>query len=645
VSEPLRVLILDDVPADAEAVERELARFVSPLPEVRTAGAREDYLDALARFRPHVVLAGTAVPGIEGFDALTLARERDADVPFLYVTDSLSEEIAVDGIKEGADDYVVKGRLARLRSALPAALGRRHDLRERRRTDEERRGLHRAVEQSPVSVVITNRAGDIEYVNPCFTAVTGYSREEALGRNPRILKSGVHPPEFYRQMWDTLLSGRDWSGRIENRRKDGRRYIEDAVISPVADSDGTITHFIAVKQDVTEATRREEDLRRSREELLRTQKSEALGRLAAGVAHDFNNLLTVILGYGQLVATLHEDDEELQDQMKELLGAAERATALTRQLLAFSRRQVLEARPVRLDSIVEELAKMLRRLAGEDVELVLEPSPGLGRAKVDPGQIEQVIVNLAVNAKDAMPGGGRLTIATSNEVLLGDDPRRRGRMPEGPYIRLSVKDTGCGMSEEVAARAFEPFFSARPTGKGTGLGLSTVYGIVKQSGGWVWIDSVVGQGTTVEVWLPRVEARSPSRSGPLEPIACSGGVTVLVVEDDAPLRALARTILEGGGYRVLDAPDGEAALAVADGAHVDLLLTDVVMPRLGGLELALTLQKRRPELRVLFTSGYTPDAEGVSRVLEEGLAFIPKPWVPAALLRKVSEVLERASVR
>jgi CheY-like chemotaxis protein len=370
---------------------------------------------------------------------------------------------------------------------------------------------------------------------------------------------------------------------------------------------------------------------------------EAVGRLAGGVAHDFNNILTAINGYGDLTLRKLSTNDPLRAYVQEIVKSGERASNLTRQLLAFSRKQILQPRVLDLNSVVSDMERMLGRLLGEDVSLHIRMKGGLPRVKVDPGQIEQVLMNLAINARDAMPEGGDLTVETSRAELDDAYARKHLGARPGPYVMLAVSDTGCGMTEEVKARAFEPFFSTKEVGKGTGLGLSTVYGIVKQSDGYVALYSEVGYGTTFKVYLPVADAPADAEgSGHAAEDLPRGTETVLLVEDEESVRRVARTALEMGGYKVLEAADGGDALLVSrqyEGA-IHLALTDVVMPRMNGRALAEQLVRARPSMSVLYMSGYTEDAISRHGVLEEGVNFIQKPFAPDVLLRKVKEVLD-----
>jgi PAS domain S-box-containing protein len=530
-----------------------------------------------------------------------------------------------------------RGRPARLTLAL--------DVSDRTAYEERLRKLSRAVEQSPVSIMITDASGRIEYVNPQFTRTTGYALEEALGRTPALLKSGEVAREIYEDLWRTITSGHEWRGEILNRKKNGELFWEAASIGPVVDPQGRVTHFVAVKEDVTAHKRAAETLRETQVQLWQSQKLEAVGRLAGGVAHDFNNLLGVITGYGELLQAKLEAGGPARRQLEQILRAAQRAAGLTRQLLAFSRRQILQLRVVDLNALVSDLEKMLNRLIGEDVELEVVGGADLGTVRVDPGQMEQVIMNLVVNARDAMPMGGRIRIETRNADLDAAYATTHEAVKPGPYVLLAVSDTGTGMDEATRARVFEPFFTTKAPGTGTGLGLATVYGIVKQCGGYIWVYSELGRGTTFRLYFPRIT--EPPDVEPAEPAVTAqlrGHETVLVVEDQEVLRGVVRQSLEQFGYHVLEASDGEAALAVveAHGHEIALVLTDVVMPRLSGVELAVRLRETKPALRVLFMSGYTPDMVARHGLLEAGALLLEKPFTAVALVRMVREAISGA---
>jgi two-component system, cell cycle sensor histidine kinase and response regulator CckA len=509
------------------------------------------------------------------------------------------------------------------------------DITERKQAAERQAVLARATEQATEAIIITDPHGAIEYVNPAFERISGWTRQEALGRNPRILKSGTQDDAFYRQMWEVLARGEAWTGRLVNRRKDGGLFEEEASISPVRDAAGQIVNYVAVKRDITHE-------RRLEEQLLQGQRMEAVGRLAGGVAHDFNNLLAVITGFGELVHKKLADDDPLKGKVAQILKAADRAAGLTRQLLAFGRKQVLQPKILDLNDVVSAVDKMLRFGFGEGIEIATLLPPHLGNVKADPGQIEQVLMNLAVNARDAMPEGGRITIETRNVDLRAEDEVADVPARPGPYVLLAVTDTGVGMEAATQARIFEPFFSTKEVGKGTGLGLSTVYGIVKQSGGDVFVESAVGVGTTFKIYLPRVDGPAPvaieARKRPLR----RGAETVLLVEDEPLLREMLSETIESNGYSVLVARDGAEALQIA-GEHagpIPIMVTDVVMPGMTGPKLVDLFAQTRPEMKVLYISGYSDESVCRNGLMGPGRAFLSKPFGPDVLLRRVRESLD-----
>ena len=519
---------------------------------------------------------------------------------------------------------------------IVGTFGVSRDITDRKRAEAEHLRLVTAIEQSAEAVVITNASGAIEYVNPAFTRITGYSREEVLGQNPRKLKSDKQDPAFYQQLWATILQGKIWHGEIVNRRKDGKLYTLEMNIAPVRRTSGEITHFIATKQDVTERKRLEEQYRQA-------QKMEAVGRLAGGVAHDFNNLLTIINGYSEMVMERLDFNDPVRGYLEQIKKAGDRAASLTRQLLAFSRQQVLAPRVLDLNALVADVEKMLRRMIGEDISLTISLGSPLGQVKADPGQIEQILMNLAVNARDAMPEGGKLAIETANIELDDAYADRRGVVPPGFYVLLAVSDTGIGMDWETQAHIFEPFFTTKEKGKGTGLGLATVYGIVKQSGGYIWVYSEPGQGTTFKIYLPRVDEPTESLQ-PSEAAGRSAGgsETILLVEDEEAVRGLTTKILHDLGYKVLESTSPEDALQIGERHHepIHLLLTDVVLPGMSGRKVAEHLAFLRPGMKLLYMSGYTDNAIIHHGVLEASTAFLQKPFTPATLARKVREVLD-----
>ena len=618
-----------------------------------------------------------------------------------------------------------------------------------------------ALQAADNPIIISRRDGTIIWVNQAFEQLSGYTRDEVIGQGTRLLKSGHQVPSFYEKLWQVILSGKRWRGELVNRRKDGTIYHEEMTITPVQDRTGEITHFIAIKLDITERKRSEEricllaqavensaeliaisdpdgrisfvnhalllatgykeneligelfgkllisqnnptgtdeeirvrtifsggwrgeciarrkddteypvflstgqikdsdgrvigifgigqditDRKRLEGQLLASQKMEAVGRLAGGVAHDFNNLLGVIMGYSDLVLDGFPTDDPRCNQLQQVKKAAVRATSLTRQLLAFSRKQVFQPKVLDLNVLVTDFNKMLGRLVGEDIEMVNILKQGLGQVKADPGQIEQVIMNLVVNARDAMPNGGKLIIETANVDL--DETYCRSHPPTQPgqYVMVAVSDTGIGMDAATQARIFEPFFTTKEQGKGTGLGLATTYGVVKQSEGYIWVYSELGKGTTFKVYLPRVDEPAQTLEADRANLKLARGVeTILLVEDADALRELTAALLEMNGYTVLAMENGKEAIKLAESynGQIHVLLTDVVMPGMSGRELANYLTTKRPDMRVLYMSGYTRDAIMHRGVLDDGISFIEKPFSQEALMRKLRELLDSA---
>jgi PAS domain S-box-containing protein len=877
---PIRVLLVEDNPGDARIILEMLAETGATDFQLSVVDRLEPALQRLGRAAVDVVLLDLGLPDSTGLETFRRAHQGAVEEPIIIISGFDDEATALQAVRDGAQDYLVKGRI----DGTVLARVIRYAI-ERQRTELKLRWLTLAVDQSPASIFITDPRGTIQYVNERFTAITGYTRAEAVGKTPRILKSGLTPPEYYQALWKTILGGGTWRSEIQNRRKSGELYWDAVTVSPIRDQRGTIAHFLAVQEDittrkdaeqalrdrderfqqiannikdvffvqtadyretiyinrayeelwgqtcqslyanpqsfidpippedrgalfasieknrrgeyagdvefrvvrpdgsvrwmlahavpvrnekgevyriagvcsdVTERKKMESELKASedyyrtildnivdavfvadaegkildanpraleltgysREELLRlrvidtyppedrgmgasrvasvvggtpsiaerrllrkdgtilvvetnasllpdgrmlgtvrdvterrqleqqlrqAQKMEAIGRLAGGVAHDFNNVLTAVFGYIDLLREELPANSGAHEDLAEVRKAAERAASLTKQLLAFSRQQVLAPVVVDLNVLVGDFEKMLARVIGEDVELRLALKDDAGNVRADPGQIQQVIMNLIVNARDAMPKGGKILIETSNADLTEQYAELHQPVVPGPYVMLAVTDNGTGMPPQVKARIFEPFFTTKEKGKGTGLGLSTVYGIVKQSGGYIWAYSELGRGTTFKVYLPRVDAPAEQLRKPTEGKSLTGTETILLAEDDAILRPLARELLEKLGYRVLATEDTPSALAAA-AAHrgkIDLLIADVVLPGPSGRELAKRLTETRPEAKVLYVSGYTDDAIVHHGMLEPGLEFLQKPFTPAMLARKVRDVLDK----
>lgn len=517
-----------------------------------------------------------------------------------------------------------------------AALVVGRDVTTQRQTEQALRKVSMAVEQSPSSVIVTDVQGRIEYVNPKFTELTGYTAEEVLGQNPRILKSGETPVEEYRKLWSTITAGGVWRGEFHNKRKDGTLFWERASISPVRDASGTITNFVAVKEDITAQKTLEA-------QYLHAQKMEAVGRLAGGIAHDFNNMLSVIVGYTDSAMAELDPHDPMYADLEQVRAAAFRSAELTRQLLAFSRRQTILPVVLDLGAQVAGMEGMLRRIIGEDINLEIRSQADVWPVFMDPSQIDQVLANLVVNARDAMPRGGRLIIEIGNIELTDEYAAIHAGCTPGCYVLLTVSDTGIGMDKDTLEHVFEPFFTTKGEGKGTGLGLATVFGIVKQNGGYINVYSETGHGSTFRVYLPRHTGAVPEEDLAQEHAeSVRGTETVLLVEDEEMVRELARRVFEQAGYRVIPAAGPGEALAWCETSEepIHLLLTDVVMPNMNGSELARRIATVRPGIKVLFMSGYTTETIAQSGVLDWGAGFIGKPFDPYKLLAKARAVLD-----
>ena len=519
------------------------------------------------------------------------------------------------------------------------------DITARKEAEAERDRLAVAIEQAGEAIVITDPNGTIQYVNPAFEAITGYHREEAIGQNPRILKSGEHDEAFYKDLWNTITRGQTWQGRFINRRKDGTIYYEDATISPVKNSSGKILNYVAAKRDVTGHLKVYQEKALLQEQLHEAQKLESIGRLAGGIAHDFNNMLNVILGYGEIILGRLHPEDPIRKDVEKILDAGRRSAALTGQLLAFSRKQTLQPKVVNLNEHLPGIKETLQRLIGEDIDLQLILSDDLAPVLVDPMQFDQVIMNLAVNARDAMPKGGKLLIETKNVWIDEEYAKKHQGIEPGEYVLLSVTDTGCGMVKETLSHIFEPFFTTKK--RGTGLGLSMVYGMVKQLKGHIWAYSEPGQGTIFKIYLPKAQdsteelslpARAKNKRGD---VVVGHGRQVLVVEDEESLRELIKEMLSSLGFQVhVAANGGEALLLVEEESlKLDLIITDVVMPGMSGDVMVERFRKHLADLKVLYMSGYTDNAIVHHGVLEPGTLFMQKPFSLEDLAKKVKSAL------
>ena len=534
-----------------------------------------------------------------------------------------------DSVRFGERDKEI---LVFVSQQLASAIDHKRNQEALRRSEARYRSL---VQSAVYGIYRSSLDGKFLDLNPALIAMLGFdSAEEVLALDPKK-DVFLQPEEQARLMDEFRRSGRLDSIEVRWKRKDGAAItvrLSGRAVTSVEEPDEVLE---IIAEDVTERRVLEDQFRQA-------QKMEAVGRLAGGVAHDFNNLLMVISGYTEVLMEQLEPAHPLHQKVQAIQQAADRATTLTRQLLAFSRKQLLELKIVDVNTIVSDMERLLRPLIGEDIELSTRLSASLGRSRADAGQLEQVIMNLVVNSKDAMPDGGKIIIQTANVTLDASYRRDHTFIQPGPYVMISVTDTGLGMDKETQSRIFEPFFTTKEKGKGTGLGLSTVYGIVKQSGGYVFAQSEVGHGTTFRIYLPQVEGEADDCSATKASDSVSGGSeTVLLVEDEESVRQLVRETLEAKGYTVIEAENGEVGLRLAEAhaAPIHMVITDVVMPGMGGRELAKRLLESRPQTKVLYLSGYTEDAIVHQGVLETETAFLQKPFTLQTLSRKVREVL------
>jgi PAS domain S-box-containing protein len=641
---PLRVLLVGNREEDFFLIREILERMRSALPaELDHAHSLQEAKATLQRQAYGLVLFEHGTGDAEALHFVAEFLQAGVSVPFILLTEDADEKRVAEIIDGGTWNCVTRSQLdgvtlvRTIRNTLAM-----HSLQQEQQTSEESvRKLLRAVEQSADGVMVTTRQGIIEYVNPAFETLSGYQREEICGETPRILKSGAQGPEFYQEMWNTVLAGNVHRGILVNRKKNGELYYVEQTICPVRDSAGVITHFISNERDLTERMRLEE-------RLMQSQKMDAIGHLAGGVAHDFNNLLTIITSYAELALDAVPRNSPLDSKIQEILSAARRAAELTRQLLAFSRKQPQALRVADLNQVIARIAKTLPRLIGEDIEFVFAPGEGLGRARVDPLQIEQVLMNLAANASDAMPEGGHLRIETSDLRLA--DPctyRKQACIPAGRYVLITVRDDGSGISPEHMAHIFEPFYTTKPAGRGTGLGLSTVYGIVKQNKGFIWAASAPDRGTEFQIYLPCAAGQAPAEDVEevRSTVATRGSETVLLVEDEPAVRRATAEFLTLQGYTVLEAKDGVDALSVANhhSSTIHLLVSDVVMPNMSGGQLAKELALLRPQTKLLFVSGYAGKTVLDHHVVDLETNFLLKPYTLQQLSLKIRAALKQGT--
>jgi two-component system cell cycle sensor histidine kinase/response regulator CckA len=620
---PLRALIVEDDPFDAELVIHEVGRDREVAAVVVTTAAQTRA--ALTGERWDLVLSDWVIPGFGALEVLDLTRELDLDVPVIILSGMITEEVAVAAMRAGARDFVRKDQLSRLVPAIERELREAEVRAARRRAEaqvsasEER--YRQLFESSPLPMwVYDTRTLGFLAVNDAAVRRYGYSRDEFLAR----ALTDLRPVEDHGQLRDAV-ERRDGSRRIWRHVTRSGEVLAVEITAHDLDFEGRRARLV-LANDVTERQRLEDQLRQS-------QKMEAVGRLAGGIAHDFNNILSVIMSYSEALLKALPPGQ-LRDDAEQVRSAGQRGAALTRQLLMFNRQQQVEPQVLDLNDLLADMTRMLQRLLRADIELAVHPAPGLGSIRADQGSLEQVVMNLVVNAGDAMPTGGTITLATANAEL----DRAVAGDRAGAYVVLEVRDTGSGMDRAIQARIFEPFFTTKQRGRGTGLGLSVVFGIVRQSGGQIAVDSEPGRGTTFRIYLPRVEAIARSGSARPRPAPLPGTETVLVVEDDSQVRKVVLAILRRHGYTVIAAGDGDEAVRACKAHHhpIHLLLTDMVMPGTTGRELAAQLLRIRPEMKVACMSGYFDAGDE----LDPGVPYLQKPFTAQALVTCVRDALD-----
>jgi two-component system cell cycle sensor histidine kinase/response regulator CckA len=633
---PIRVLWIEDVEVDLALTLVELERAGYAVTYERVEDA-EAMASALTAGRWDLVLSDWNLPQFNALEALTLLRSHGFETPFLIVSGTVGEETAVSALKAGASDFLLKGKLTRLGPAIQRSLNEAEARRARQRAEgalrQSEMRFQRLAESGIIGITVADVAGKILEANDAFLEMVGYARSDVTAG---ALDWDALTPDDWRHL--NAIAGEQVEARGASRpwereylRKDGTRARALVAVAKLAADEN-----IAISLDLSDRLQLEEQLRQA-------QKMEAIGSLAAGVAHDFNNLLSVIISYTRIVLEGLKAGDPIRLDLEEVEKAGHRAAELTKQLLAFSRKQMLQPRIVDLNMVVLGMERMLRRLLGEEVELSLLTGQKLWKVFADPGQLEQVVMNLVVNAKDAMLAGGRVTVETANVTLDPSYAAQHHEVVPGAYVMLAVTDTGVGIDTATRVRIFEPFFTTKEQGKGTGLGLSTVFGIVKQSGGHIWVYSEQTEGTTFKVYLPRTEETVETEPPPPPAATTRGTETILLVEDEDQVRVTMRTILRRLGYNVLEAQNGGEAFLICEDfpARIHLLVTDVVMPRMSGRALVERVAPKRPEMRVLYVSGYTENSIVHHGVLDSGVAFLQKPISPDGLARKVREVLDR----
>jgi len=634
MKDQLRILVVDDNPDDRALAIRELQRDFSNLLIDQITDATNFAL-ALESDGCDLVITDYQLRWSDGLAVLRAVKHRWPDCTVIMFTGTGSEEVAVEAMKAGLDDYVLKAskHYARLPGAVRLALERKAQWRALKEAESRYLALFNDV---LIGLCKTTPEGKIIDANPAMVQTLGYPDRDTL--------LSVNADDFYvdpgdRKRWQLLIGRDDAVRRYETRmrRRDGSVIWVEENIRAVRDAERRVLYFEGSVEDITERLNLEAQLRQS-------QKMESIGQLAAGVAHDFNNILTIIKGHTDLLLAKSSVLPELQEPLKKISAAADRAANLTRQLLTFSRRQIIQQRPLDLNEVISNVASMLERTLGEDIVLNFDFERELPAIYADASMVEQIVINLAVNARDAMPRGGQLIVRTAAADVDAQYVQKNAEARVGQFVCLSITDTGFGMDTQVLSHIFDPFFTTKEVGKGTGLGLATVYGITKLHRGWIEVSSKVDAGTVFRIFLPTTSKQvEPATMKSAEKDVRGGSETILVVEDEAELRLLARQILECYGYRVLEGATGAEALRLwpQHAQEIDLLLTDMVMPEgISGWELAGKLRTEKPDLKVICTSGYSVDLAKMNFDAPQGMRFLQKPFKPQSLALAVRECLD-----
>lgn len=639
---PLRVLLVEHEPTDVELCTKALRDAGYSL-EIHVVATPEEFAHRVDTCAYDVVLSDYNIPGWSGMDVLRLLRDNGKETPFLLVTGALGEETAVSCIQQGVADYILKDRLARLPHAIDRVIGEQRLREERVRTSlalRQSESRHRELVENAIYGIYRETAqGGFLQVNPALVRMLGYETSEEL-MNLSALDAYRYPQDRGRLLIDEYRrTGRVLGVEVEWKRKDGLPLLVRLSGRGVSNEAGDLQELEIIVEDITE-------IRALEKQLHQVRKFEAIGQLAGGIAHDFNNVIGAMMGWAELGSEQAPADSRLSDYFKKIRTQAGRAAGLTRQLLAFARRQILEPQDIQLNTIVTDVLSLLEKVIGKDVEIKTSLAADLAPVRADASQVEQVLMNLCLNARDAMPNGGRLTIESRNTNLDDDACRRTPGLSPGVHSELVVSDNGIGMDVQTRDHIFEPFFTTKEPGKGTGLGLATVFGIVRQHGGFVSVDSEPGRGTTFRIYLPAVKsATSPAPSScpkPDETVFRGGTETILVADDHEGIRDMVRTALADCGYRVLLAVNGEEAVRIFEENKRDISLAvlDMVMPRVGGLEAARRMRQIQKELPVIFTTGYSSENEALTKVVQSGGVVLQKPFDPKKLARRVRELLD-----